>query len=172
MTPHLKGLLERLDRIGRFAEDVALVSLLSGMILLAVGQIGLRELLGTGIVWADELVKLMVLWLAMIGSIAACRDNRHIRIDVFSHILPARLILATRIVVDIFAATVCAIIAWQAYRYLQLEIEFGDVVLVDTPAWLAHSVVPIAFALSAYRFLLLVFRHIGDLIAGNSPVIR
>ncbi len=172
MTPHLKGLLERLDRIGRFAEDVALVSLLSGMILLAVGQIGLRELLGTGIVWADELVKLMVLWLAMIGSIAACRDNRHIRIDVFSHILPARLILATRIVVDIFAATVCAIIAWQAYRYLQLEIEFADVVLVDTPAWLAHSVVPIAFALSAYRFLLLVFRHIGDLIAGNSPVIR
>ncbi len=172
MTPHLKGLLERLDRIGRFAEDVALVSLLSGMILLAVGQIGLRELLGTGIVWADELVKLMVLWLAMIGSIAACRDNRHIRIDVFSHILPARLILATRIVVDIFAATVCAIIAWQAYRYLQLEIEFGDVVLVDTPAWLAHSVVPIAFALSAYRFLILVFRHIGDLIAGNSPVIR
>ncbi len=172
MTPHLKGLLERLDRIGRFAEDVALVSLLSGMILLAVGQIGLRELLGTGIVWADELVKLMVLWLAMIGSIAACRDNRHIRIDVFSHILPARLILATRIVVDIFAATVCAIIAWQAYRYLQLEIEFADVVLVDTPAWLAHSVVPIAFALSAYRFLILVFRHIGDLIAGNSPVIR
>ncbi len=172
MTPHLKGLLERLDRIGRFAEDVALVSLLSGMILLAVGQIGLRELLGTGIVWADELVKLMVLWLAMIGSIAACRDNRHIRIDVFSHILPARLILAARIVVDIFAATVCAIIAWQAYRYLQLEIEFADVVLVDTPAWLAHSVVPIAFALSAYRFLILVFRHIGDLIAGNSPVIR
>ncbi len=172
MTPHLKGLLERLDRIGRFAEDVALVSLLSGMILLAVGQIGLRELLGTGIVWADELVKLMVLWLAMIGSIAACRDNRHIRIDVFSHILPARLILATRIVVDIFAATVCAIIAWQAYRYLQLEIEFADVVLVDTPAWLAHSVVPIAFALSAYRFLILVFRHTGDLIAGNSPVIR
>ena len=44
-------------------------------------------------------------------------------------------------------------LAWQAWRYLQLEIEFEDTVLVDTPAWMLHVVIPAAFALLAYRFV-------------------
>ena len=55
--------------------------------LLAVGQIVLRELFSTGFVWADELIKLMVLWLAMVGSIAASRDDRHIRIDALARLI-------------------------------------------------------------------------------------
>jgi len=129
--------------------------MLGGMIAIAVGQIVLREVFETGFVWADELLKLMVLWLAMVGSVAACRDDRHIRIDVLSHLLPKGLIKSTRILVDLFAAVVCAVIAWQAWRYLQLEIEFEDQVLVNTPAWIAHIVVPIAFALVSYRFVVL-----------------
>jgi len=149
----LAGLLKRLDAFGRLLENIALVALLSGMMLLAVGQIVLRELFDTGFVWADELIKLMVLWLAMVGSVAACRDNRHIRIDLLSHLLPDAAVKLTRIVVDVFAAGVALVIAWHAWRYLGLEIEFEDTVLVDTPAWIAHSIVPLAFALIAYRFV-------------------
>lgn len=149
----MAGLLQRLDAFGRLIENVALVALLSGMMLLAVGQIVLREFFNTGFVWADELVKLMVLWLAMVGSVAACRDNRHIRIDLLSHLLPEKAVQLTRIVVDLFAAGVALVIAWHAWRYLGLEIEFEDTVLVDTPAWVAHIVVPAAFALMAYRFV-------------------
>jgi len=137
------------------------------MIFVAVGQIVLREVFATGIIWADELVKLMVLWLAMVGSIAACRDNRHIRIDVLSHLLAPWLVAVARIIVDVFAAIVCAVIAWQAYRYLQLEIEFGDTVLIDTPSWLAHVIVPIAFLLTSYRFLVLVVKGIGEFVLGR-----
>jgi len=135
--------------------------------LLAVGQIVLREVFNTGFVWADELIKLMVLWLAMVGSIAASRDDRHIRIDALSHILPDTAIKLTRIVVDIFAAIVCAVIAWQTYRYLQLEIEFEDTVLIDLPAWIAHLIVPLAFALVSYRFAVTVGWGIYRLIFGD-----
>lgn len=149
----MAGLIKRLDAFGRLVENVALVVLLSGMMLLAVGQIVLREVFNTGFVWADELVKLMVLWLAMVGSVAACRDNRHIRIDLLSHLLPGNAVSLARIVVDLFAACVALVIAWHAWRYLGLEIEFEDTVLVDTPAWIAHSIVPAAFALIAWRFV-------------------
>ena len=135
----LASLLIRLDRYGRAAENVALVTLLTSMMLIAVGQIVLRQVFSTGIIWADELVKIIVLWLAMFGAVAAARDNRHIRIDALSHLLPAAVIRYTRVVVDLFAAVVCAVVAWQAFRYMQLEIEFQDTVLVDTPAWLAHA---------------------------------
>jgi TRAP-type C4-dicarboxylate transport system permease small subunit len=149
----LKRVLERLDRAGRAAEDGALVLLLGSMVLLAVLQIVLRQFFGTGIGWADELVKIIVLWLAMVGSIAAARDNRHIRIDVLSHVLPEKLVALTRVLVDLFAAAVCVIIAWQAWRYLQLEIEWQETVLIDTPAWAAHAIVPAAFLLIGYRFV-------------------
>ena len=164
----MKLFLTRLDQIGRFAENTALVVLLSAMMLLAVGQIVLREVFATGFVWADELVKLMVLWLAMLGSIAACRDNRHIRIDAISHFLPDSAIFVIRVVVDLFAACVCAVIAWHAWRYLQIEIEYEDTVLIDTPAWLAHLIVPLAFALLCYRFLVLVGISLHDIFSAGA----
>ena len=160
--------LGRLDQAGRMLENFVLVAMLTSMILLAVGQIVLRELFDTGIIWIDELVKLMVLWLAMVGSIAASRDDRHIRIDVLSHILPKWAIKLTRVIVDLFAAAVCAVIAWQAWRYLQLEIEFEDVVLVDVPAWIVHSIIPAAFLLISYRFVILAVKKIGEIVTGET----
>jgi TRAP-type C4-dicarboxylate transport system permease small subunit len=145
--------LERLDRAGRALENILLVGLLGLMMVLGVGQIVLREVFNSGISWADELSRLAVLWLAMVATIAAARENRHIRIDALSHVLPAQVLRGTRLFVDLFAATVCAVIAWHTFRYLELEIEFGDTVLRDLPAWIAHSVVPGAFALTAYRFV-------------------
>ena len=153
MSESLLALLGRFDRVGRAIETALLVLVLSVLILVAAGQIVLREFFDIGFIWANELQNLMVLWLAMIAAVAACRDNRHIRIDAISHILPRPVIRVTRVVVDVFAAGVCVIIAWQVYRYIQLEIEFEDTLLVDTPAWLIHSVVPIAFLLTAYRFV-------------------
>ena len=161
------SLLERLERVGSLVETVFLVALLSSMMLLAVGQIVLREIFSTGFVWADELIKLMVLWLAMVGSIAATRDNRHIRIDALSHILPKLAIEITRALVDFFAAVICGVIAWQTWRYLQVEIEYQDTVLVNVPAWIAHSVLPLAFLLISFRFVVLVIKQAGRIVTGS-----
>lgn len=157
-----------LERFGRVAENAALVILLGSLVFIAVSQIVLREVFETGLFWADEVIKLIVLWLAMVGSIAATRDNRHIRIDALSHLLPDRAVDLIRIIVDIFAALVCAVIAWQAWRYMQLEIEFEDTVLIDVPAWIAHSILPAAFALISYRFAVSVAGQIVGLVSDKS----
>ena len=109
----------------------------------------------------------MVLWLAMIGAVAACRENRHIRIDAISHLMSDRTVGYARLLVDTFAALVCAVVAWHAWRYLQLEIEFEETVLVDTPAWMAHVIVPVAFALLSYRFLVAVGKEGVKLYVGE-----
>jgi TRAP-type C4-dicarboxylate transport system permease small subunit len=147
-------LLVTLGRWGTAAENLSLVALLAAMMVVAVGQIVLRLFFSSGFVWADELLKLMVLWIAMIASIAASRNNRHLRIDVLSHIVPERFARAPRMLVDLFAAVICAIIARQSYRYVQLTLEIEDTVLVGVPAWVAYAIVPFAFALMGYRFIL------------------
>ena len=167
MTQAVTAALARLDQAGRLVENVLLVTLLGGMMLVAVGQVIAREVFETGFFWGGELVRLMVLWLAMVGSIAACRENRHIRIDAISHLLSDRAVGIVRMLVDTFAAVVCGIIAWNAWRYLQLEIEFEDTVLIDTPAWIAHVVVPVAFALLSYQFLVSVLQTAVENVVGE-----
>ena len=167
MTHGLLSALARLERFGRLAENAMLVILLGALVLLAVGQIILREVFETGFFRADELIKLLVLWLAMVGSVAATRDNRHIRIDALSHLLPDNAVTAIRLFVDIFAAVVCGVVAWQAWRYLQLEIEFENTVLINVPAWIAHIIVPGAFALMSYRFAVSVIRDVFLMATGT-----
>lgn len=150
-----KGLADRLERWGTAAENAALVMLLGALMLLAVGQIAMRIFFSAAFVWADELVKLLVLWIALVASIAASRSDRHLRIDVLSHFVAAKYARFPRLIVDAFAAFMCGVLAWQSWRYIQLTIEFEDTVLINVPAWIAYGLLPLSFALMCYRFLLL-----------------
>ena len=159
MTDGARSTLGKLERWGAAAENASLVLLLAAMMIVAVGQIVLRLFFNSGLVWADELLKMMVLWIAMIASVAASRSNRHLRIDVLSHFLPPQVSRLPRLIVDAFASFMCGVIAWQSLRFVLLDYEFGDTVLVDIPAWMAHGIVPLAFAVMSYRFLLLFIRE-------------
>ena len=161
----MKKFLDRLERFGVLAENTALVVLLGTMIGVSVFQIINRQLLGGAfsLTWADELVKIIVLWLAMVGSIAACRDNKHIRIDLISHILSGPVVAWSKVVVDLFAAAVCAVIGWQAWRLVREEMSWGDTVFTDVPLWMLHAIVPLAFVLISYQFLVRVVRLLLDI---------
>ena len=146
------GILARLGRAGTAVENALLVLLLCAMMLLAVGQIVLRIFFNSGLIWVDELLKILVLWIALVASVAASRSRRHLRIDVLSRYVPERYARVPGVIVDAFAACMCGLIAWYSAEYVLLSL--GDTVLLDTPAWLAHGVLPIAFLLMCYRFTL------------------
>ncbi|MEM9173380.1 MAG: TRAP transporter small permease [Pseudomonadota bacterium] len=149
-------MVERLARWGRAAEDAVLVLLLSAMILLATTQIVMRNLFDSGFIWGDESLRLMVLWLALAGAVAAARADKHIAIDVLSRFLPLTGQRLARIVTHGFTSAVCGVIAWHATRFVMQAYEYEDTLLGDQPAWLFQIVLPIAFALMAWRYLVLV----------------
>lgn len=140
-------------RLGKLLEDALLVVLLAAMIALATLQIVLRNVFDTGLVWSDELSRLLVLWLAMAAAIAASRDDRHIAIDVLSRFLSGRPLAAVRALVAAFTALICAVLAWQGARFVADARAFGDTLLGGVPAWLLQAILPVAFALMSYRYL-------------------
>ena len=73
----MKQLLARALWVVHRLEETLLVSLLLAMICLAFAQIVLRNGFDDGIVWADSLLRIMVLWIALIGEIgrASCRER-------------------------------------------------------------------------------------------------
>ena len=160
----MKKALESLERAGRFAENTALVIVLATMVAIAVFQIVNRELLGStfAIPWADEFLRYCVLWLAMVGSIAASRENKHIRIDAITHVVSDTAGGWIRIVVDTFASAVCFVVGWQAWLLVREEMTWGEFVIGAVPLWLAHALVPIAFFLVGYRFAVRVLSGLHD----------
>lgn len=152
------GALAKLERLGKALEDAVLVILLGAMIALAAGQILLRNVFDAGFFWTDELLRMLVLWLAVAGGIAASRQDRHIAISVLDRLLPARGRLAMSVLTHGFTATVSGLIAWHGLAFVRTSHEFGDTLLGDVPAWIPQAVLPIGFALIAWRFAVLAVR--------------
>jgi TRAP-type C4-dicarboxylate transport system permease small subunit len=149
----------RAERLGRWLENALLAIVLFLMIGLAAAQVVMRGVLGSGLAWADEALRLLVLWAAMLGAIAASRDNVHLRIDLLSRFLPAAWRRVTAALVDLFAAAISAVLAWQSWRFVAESREFGDQVLGSLPAWAFQLILPTAFLLITYRYLAGLPRH-------------
>ena len=159
-------LFSSLDRWGRAGEDAVLVVILTGMILLAAGQIVLRNFLNVGFIWGDELLRLMVLWIAVAGAVAASRNDKHINIAILDRFLSGRLKTASRIVVDLFTSMICGIVAWNSFLFVRTSHEFGDLLVGNVPAWILQAVLPVGFGLICYRYALFTIREVIRLFSG------
>jgi TRAP-type C4-dicarboxylate transport system permease small subunit len=156
------GFLTLADRAGQLIETTALVSVLTAMILLASTQIVMRNLFASGFAWADEALRLMVLWVAMLGAVAASRENRHIAIDVLSRILPGGPKVVAALIVHAFTTAVSLILAWYSWQFVAESREFEDRLLNDLPAWWFQSILPVGFLLIGYRYLIWFLRGARD----------
>jgi len=84
------GLLHWLDHWLASLERALVVLLLSGLLGLGLLQVIERNVLASGIFWADELLQHLVLWLGFLGASLATREHCHLSIDVLGHFLPTR----------------------------------------------------------------------------------
>jgi TRAP-type C4-dicarboxylate transport system permease small subunit len=106
----------------------------------------------TALQWSDGLVRLGVLWIALIGAVAASRDQKHIAIDVAPRLFGAKWQAPIAVVRFVVTAVVCGLLAWFSLRFVRDSREFGDVLLADLPAWWFQLILPIGFGLMAYRY--------------------
>lgn len=153
MTETRGGALGWLDRI----ENGLIAILVLAMVLLAGAQIVLRNFFETGFGWADPLLRAMVLWTAMLGALAAARDDKHIGLDVLAHFVHGRAQRALRLITLLFAAAISATLAWYGYGLVQLDYG-GSNAIAGIPSWLIEAIIPLGFGLLAIRFALRAFQ--------------
>ena len=144
----------QLFRLIHLLEDGLLIFTLGAMILLALSQIILRNLFDSGIEWSEPLLRVMVMWLGLLGAIVATKQNQHISIDAISRLLPNAGKFISAIIANLFSAAICATISYHATLFVVMEYEDGMTAFSNIPAWLCESIIPIGFGLMAFRFLL------------------
>lgn len=151
------------------AEDILLALLLSTLVILAPLQIILRNFFDSGWIWADPFLRVLVLWIALLGALAASRQEKQISVDVVSKFLSPRAKAIVGVLTGLFTTFVCSVVAYHSWLFVAGEREFGSKAFGDVPAWLCQSVIPFAFAMIALRHFGQAISHAGDALSLSPP---
>lgn len=164
------GALRPLVLLVQRIEDSILVGLLLFMITMAVLQIFLRNFFDSGIIWGDSLVRVLVLWIGLIGAMVASRTDNHISIDILSRYLPPRIKRYSNLVTHVFTVVVTALMAWFSLDFVRMEMGENLIAFANVPAWVCESIIPIAFAVISLRYALFSIQLFVQLVTQKKAV--
>ncbi len=146
-----------IDRaVGAVVEPVAALLVLVEITILAAG-VFTRYVLGNPLVWSDELATIILLWLAMLGSVVAYRRGEHISLSVLVRRAPPRL----RRVLETIASVVTALFV---IELMPASIKFFQQEQIDvTPALgIPQSYVVLAVIVGLALILLLALVRLAE----------
>ena len=144
-------------------EEKVLSLLLLAMIAIAFLQIALRTLFSSGLPWADQLLRYLVLWSGLLGAVVATRMDKHIAIDLISHLVPDIFMHWLQVVIHFFSMTVCIILTYASTSFMINEASFGgDRSILGLSSWQLNIIFPIAFGLISFHFLVAALSGIKE----------
>ena len=138
----------------RWAESALLILIFCATLGTAAFQVIARNVADTGLAGGESFVRVMVLWITMVGALVASRNDTHIRIDLLARMVGARGEVILRRIAAWFTAVVALVLAWYAAQFVRVEYEDGNVAFAAVPVWICELVMPFGFALIGVRYLL------------------
>ena len=167
---HLKKFFTFIGTTLTWTEEAFLCLLLFAMILLACVQIFLRTFYASGILWADPLLRYLVVWAGLFGAAVATKQSKHISIDIISHLVPQQFLPLLRVLLNFFSASVCIVLTHAAVKFVRDEALYGGRTILDISSWELNIIYPVAFGIIACRFLVLALRDLGRIVGRKSSM--
>ena len=113
----------------------------------------MRNFLESGFIWGDIFLRVLVLWLALIGAILASRKGKQISIDVLSQFIPVPYKAYIQKFNLLFAAIVCCIISYYSGLFVYLEFQDNTIAFGNIPAWVTEIIIPIGFFILGVKYI-------------------
>ena len=149
-----------------------LVILLGTMILMAFGQVVLRNIFHSSIEWADVFLRHLVLWVGYFGAVIATGEGRHLKIEFINKIVPVKVRKIFFIITNFFAAAVCYLLMQAAISCVQLEKESASILLLNQPTWYFITIIPVGDAMISFRFVIHSLNWLNEAIRGNWEIVE
>ena len=143
-------------------ESALLVGLLGAMIGVAVYQVVARNLFDAGLVWGDPMVRVALLWVTLVGGMAASASDRHIRIDLVARFASPALARHLGRLTSAFTAVICFALAWFSVTLVVWDYRDGTSGFGIVPAWVCELVIPVGAGVMGLRYLVRSVAPPGD----------
>ena len=112
--------------------------------------------------WAEPCARLLVLWLTFLGASLVTGENKHIKIDLMSTLLPQKWLPFLELVLSLACVCICALMFKASLDYVRVEMSFGGHLFLKIPTWVGQLIIPAGFLLILFRFFL---RGLGQVMA-------
>ena len=146
--------------VNRVAEIIGIAALGTIVVTIFANAVG-RYAFNWSIIWAEELVLLLVPWLAMTGVFLSVRRGTMIRIEYFFEKLPRALRRSVGPLGHLFSACVLTFMAGISVEFVLL---FGSdrALYLEVPRMYSSSALVIGGVASALAFVAVLVRERGD----------
>ncbi|MEO8527314.1 MAG: TRAP transporter small permease [Caldimonas sp.] len=135
-------------------EEGLVATLMAAMTLVAFMQVVARYVFNYSFVWALELNGVLFAWLIFIGMSYGVRVGAHIGIDAVVRNLGERAARAVGMVAALLCVVYAVIVTVGGSLYVKKMYDVGiEMQDLPVPQWVPRIVLPIGFALLAFRFL-------------------
>lgn len=157
--------------IGFINQSIAAFGITAGVAVSFTNVIA-RYLFDASLTWASELSIFLFLWSVFFGAAYCFKKDAHIAVTIVLDIVPTPIAKAMLVISHVITLIYLAAVSFYGYKYLQLVIDLEErSVDLDMPMWIIYLVIPISFALAAYRVgerLVIILRTPHELITQES----
>jgi len=140
-------------------EEGLITFLLAAMTLVTFMQVVARYVFNYSFVWAVELTGVMFAWLIFVGMSYGVRVGAHIGVDSLVKSLGAKSQRTVGMIAAVLCIVYALIVTVGGFIYVRKMYDVG-ILMQDMPIaqWIPRVVLPLGFALLAFRFAQVLYR--------------
>ena len=148
----MKKFFDTIDLIvGMINQTMAVVGLSLGVLLAFINVI-LRYAFDMSLTWAAELTNYLFIWAALFGAAYGFKQGAHISVSLIIERFSPKVTKGFLMFANLVSIIYLALISYFGYQLVLMLVDFGEMSIdLEIPLWIPHLVLPIAFALAAYR---------------------
>ena len=148
----MKKFFDTIDLIvGMINKTMAVFGLSLGVLLAFINVI-LRYAFDMSLTWAAELTNYLFIWAALFGAAYGFKQGAHISVSLIIEKFSPKVTKGFLIFANLVSIAYLGLISYFGYQLILLLKDFGEMsVDLNIPLWVPHLVLPISFALAAYR---------------------
>jgi len=145
------------------AIDALAVVLFATLFGVVLAQIGFRYLLGSPLVWSEELARYIFVWVCFLGWLMAVARNDHIVITMFRDRLGGACRTMVLVVAELASIVLAAVLLWQGWALAGRNLTVTTVTL-PFPFAVVYAIVPAAAAL----IILFALTRLAHIVRGGA----
>ena len=155
----MNRLSQTVARMFDFLAVIAAVTLLA-MVALVTADIMLRNTLGIGFAWSNEVTEYALYLITLLTAPWLLRRGQHVRIDMMLVIVPPRLAWMCEAAADVIGLAASLVLLWYGTVMTAQSARLGSLTIKNLvfPEWWLLAPLPICFALLALEFIFRFYR--------------
>jgi len=150
---------------GRLFDALATIAavILLAMVALVTADIVLRNMLGTGFAWSNEVTEYALYIITLLTAPWLLRRGQHVRIDMMLVLVPPRLAWLCEAAADIAGLAASFVLIWYGTVMTVQSARLGSITIKNLvfPEWWLLWPLPLCFALLALEFVFRFHRLMG-----------